>query len=145
MDKSLDVFADLADLATDIAREIRLQGRARLTPTQIQVMRYLHANPGATPSQIASATELRRGNVSPVLTQLRAIGFIDSERDRHDARSARITATTLADQTLAGLRASWAALISDAWPSEVDALAAAEALRTLLAGLIEARESNADR
>ncbi|MEN2738511.1 MarR family transcriptional regulator [Microbacterium sp. X-17] len=138
------VFAELADLATDVAREIRQHGRAKLTPTQIQVMRYVHRHPGITPSEIAAATELRRGNVSPVLTQLRGMGFVRDTPDPDDARSVRLTATPLADETLAALRASWAELIARCWPEDADARAVAQALRDLRAALAAERAREPD-
>lgn len=134
-----DPFAELADLTIDIAREIRLRGEATLTATESQVMRFLHQHPHCTPSEVAAGTGLLRANVSPALAKLKRLGFVESVPDESDARSIRLRATLLAEQTLAQLRASWAAMLADAWPDEAPPEQTAAVFRSLLAGLIEMR------
>ncbi len=135
-----DPFAELANLTIDIAREIRLRGHATLTPSESQVMRYLHHHPECTPSEIAAGTGLLRTNVSPALAKLKKLGFVASKPDPGDARSTRLSATPLAEQTLARLQRSWAAMLSEAWPQEASAEATVEVFRDLLAGLVESRK-----
>jgi hypothetical protein len=67
-----DRWADLADLALIIAREIQFRGytderAVSLSPSEGMVMRHLLGDPAAPPSRIAAATGLQRTNLSTVL------------------------------------------------------------------------------
>jgi DNA-binding MarR family transcriptional regulator len=120
-------FATLADLVIDIAREIRIQGAVPgpgipLNQTQSQVMRFVHAHPGCSASEVAGRTGQKRANVSAAITELRELGYLVSRRDEHDGRVIRIEATALATDTLGRLRASWARLLTAAWGDEDAAL-----------------------
>lgn len=110
----------LAELVIDIAREVQLRASQTtpvvpLTPTQGQIMRYVHAHPGCSASDIADGSGLQRTNVSTALRDLRSRGYITSSRDEEDGRAIRIFATPLADEIIASLRASWSTLIARAW------------------------------
>lgn len=114
------LFRDLAILVVDIAREVQLRAALStpvvpLTQTQGQVMRYVHSHPGCSASDIAAGSGLQRANVSTALRDLRARGYITSERDELDGRAIRIDATALADETIEKLRAAWAGLLAEAW------------------------------
>ena len=113
-------FEELADLFIDIAREIRMRSAnaARGVPlnqTQSQVMRYVHHNPGCTPSEIADSTGLRRANVSPALSELKDLGFVVTRPREEDGRSVSVEATMHAEQTIHDLRESWGGLLERAW------------------------------
>lgn len=113
-------FRLLAELVIDVAREVQLRAVQRtpvvpLTQTQGQVMRFVHANPGCSASDIADGAGLQRANVSTALRELRARGYLTSRRDDVDGRAIRIEATELADETIDRLRGSWAELIESAW------------------------------
>ncbi len=123
-------FTALAELIVDIAREIQLRATQTtpvlpLTPTQGQVMRYVHNHPGCTASDIADGAGLQRTNVSTALRELRHRGYLISRRDDRDGRAIRIDSTPLADENIMRLRASWASHIAGAWnagPGGEDAL-----------------------
>lgn len=126
-------FLELADVVNDIAREIRVRSALTtpvvpLTPTQSQVMRFVHTHPGCSASDIADRSGLQRANVSTALRELRTRGYLVSHRDENDGRAIRIHATERADDTIARLRATWAALLADAWgdrdPAELAAATA---------------------
>jgi DNA-binding MarR family transcriptional regulator len=131
-------FAMLADLVIDVAREIRIQGAvpAPLNQTQSQVMRYVHAHPRCSASEVADGTRLRRANVSAAISELRDLGYLVSRRDEQDGRVIRIEATRQAADTLGRLQASWAEVVATAWdaePAELDPMIAG--LERLLSGL----------
>lgn len=115
-----DDFAGLADLLLDLGRELRNRttlspGSPTLTQTQSTLMRFVHANPGCTPSEAAAGTGLQRTNVSTALRELRAAGYLDTTPHESDARGLRIHATALADENLARLRGRWVELLEAAW------------------------------
>ncbi|WP_251453930.1 MarR family winged helix-turn-helix transcriptional regulator [Microbacterium sp. Marseille-Q6648] len=145
-----DVHTQLAEVIVDVAREIQLRATqitpvVPLTPTQGQVMRYVHKNPGCSASDIADGARLQRANVSTALRELRARGYLTSLRDEHDGRAIRITATALADATIAKLTESWADLIRRAWEASPE-LQDPRIPETVLSALCAVRtELTADR
>jgi DNA-binding MarR family transcriptional regulator len=115
-----DDFAGLADLLLDLGRELRMRttlvpGSPTLTQTQGTLMRFVHANPGCTPSEAAAGTGLQRTNVSTALRELRGLGYLDTTPHESDARGLRIRATERADENLALLRTRWMQLLEAAW------------------------------
>lgn len=120
-----DDFADLADLLLDLGRELRLRtvlspGAPTLTQTQGTLMRYVHRNPGCTPSEAAAGTGLQRTNVSTALRELRALGYLETSPHEGDARGLRIRTTALADENLQRLRERWVELLQEAWNAHPD-------------------------
>jgi DNA-binding MarR family transcriptional regulator len=121
-------LADLAELMLSIAREINFQAdpeggpEARLTATEIHVMRHLGRHPGAMPKDAARGVGLQRSNFSVALRGLRDKGLVAAEPDPADGRSMRLFTTALADRNLAAHRRRWAALLAGArWdPAELD-------------------------
>lgn len=121
-------FLELAAVANDIVREMRVRSDAAglavpLTQNQSQIMSCVHNAPGCSPSQIATSTGLQRANVSTALRELRDRGLIESVPDETDRRVQRVYATALADETLAALRAGWAAVLEQAWDGDPEVLA----------------------
>ncbi|GAA5034337.1 MarR family winged helix-turn-helix transcriptional regulator [Microbacterium fluvii] len=142
-------FANLADLIVDVAREVRLRSGidapgVPLNQTQSQVMRYVHANPGCLASEIARDAGIKRTNVSSAVQELRDLGYLVVARDARDGRALRITATALAESTVALLRSAWSEVLQEAWdagaPASDDVPAAEAALEVLLRGLRSHRE-----
>ena len=80
-----DRWADLADLALIIAGEIQFRGytdkrAVSLSPSEGMVMRHLLGAPAAPTSLIATATGLRRTNLSTTPRGLEAKGLPPSRR-----------------------------------------------------------------
>lgn len=146
--RSQAVFLELADVVNDIAREIRVRSAHEtpvvpLTPTQGQIMRFVHTHPGCSASDIADGSGLQRANVSTALRELRSRGYLVSHRDETDGRSIRIHATERADETIARLRAGWAAQLAEAWAGDdarTDEVAACADLEQATALLARVRD-----
>lgn len=95
-----------------IAREIDPNGPQApdivpLTGTEALVMRWVHHNPGASPSAVAKATALQRSNCSVALRSLVAKGMIERQIAPDDARAVRLQPTALADESVRKLHAFW--------------------------------------
>jgi|GEM_PF-715915 len=144
MDTAVDErFTDLAQAVIDIAREIQLSAARSapvvpLTQTQGQIMRYVHKNPGCSPSDIADGAGLQRTNVSTALRELRRLGYITSRRDEVDGRAIRVEATPLSEETIRGLTAAWARLLAGAWTAEP--VGDENALETVTTALTQVRD-----
>lgn len=149
-DTSDPVFRALAEMVIDIAREIQLRASQStpvvpLTPTQGQVMRYVHRHPGCSASDIADGAGLQRTNVSTALRELRSRGYLTSLRDEQDGRAIRISATKLSDDTIRQLTSSWAHQIRQAWSAE-PAVGTSATLDQVVAALTGLRDRlDADR
>jgi DNA-binding MarR family transcriptional regulator len=92
----MDPFADLAEAILIAARELRIRendtdSTISLAPSHAQVMSYVDAHPGATPSEAADATGLLRTNLSSAVRELERIGFIEKRPDPNDGRSPQRT------------------------------------------------------
>ena len=107
-----DRYADLADLILAIARTVSADAQADprivdLTPTEVNVMRFVDRNPGTSPSAVAAATGLQRSNLSRAVRDLEAKGMIARSADATDGRQSRLTPTERAATNLARLRSGW--------------------------------------
>ena len=112
-------WAELADLALVIAREIQFLGyrdpeAVPLTQTEGTVMRYLNEHDGAAPSVIAAETGLQRTNLATVLTGLQRKGLIERRTDPADGRAATIHTTEHGRANYAVVRREWAEAVSAA-------------------------------
>ncbi len=138
-------WADLADLALIISREIQFRGytdaRAiSLSPSEATVMRYLQGEPAATPSRIAAATGLQRTNLSTVLRGLERKGLIERHASPQDGRGVTVDATEHGRSNYALVRREWAAAVSAAARNDTSNLDAALTLLTAVkAGLVDTR------
>ena len=150
----IEAMADLVDLVTSIAREVRHgapQGSSsgsasasadvvRLSSPETAVMRHVDRNPGVTAGELAAATGLQRSNLSTALRSLEASGLIER---RLDGRSVHVHPTARAAQNLALLRDEWAARVEAALGGEAGSIdTALELLRSLEGGLIRARRES---
>jgi DNA-binding MarR family transcriptional regulator len=112
-------WADLADLALILAREIQYRGyrdpqAVPLTQSEGMVMRYLLDHPGAPPSQLADATGLQRTNISAVLRGLERKGLAERRASPDDLRRAAIHPTERGKRNYGLVRQEWAAVVSAA-------------------------------
>ena len=77
-------------------------------------MRWVHRNPGCTPSAVAQANGLQRSNISTALRSLTAKGLIERRRDGTDSRQISLDVTDTAREGIAGLYATWSQIMGDA-------------------------------
>jgi DNA-binding MarR family transcriptional regulator len=138
-------WAELADLALVIAREIQFLGyrdpaAVPLTQTEGTVMRYLNEHDGAAPSVIAADTGLQRTNLATVLTGLQRKGLVERRASERDGRAATIHTTDHGRANYALVRREWAESVSAAAGGDSAHLEAALALlREIRTGLVDAR------
>jgi len=138
-------WADLADLALIIARELQFRGYAdqqaiALTQSEGMVMRFLLAHPDTVPSRIADATGLQRTNLSAVLRGLESEGLIERHASAEDRRGVTVRATERGKSNYALVRQEWARAVSAAAGGEPRTLDTTLALlRAVEAGLATSR------
>jgi DNA-binding MarR family transcriptional regulator len=144
-------WAELADLALIIAREIQFLGyrdprAVPLTQSEGTVMRYLHDHDGAPPGRIAAATGLQRTNLSTVLRGLERKGLVERRTSPDDRRGATIHTTDQGRGNYALVRREWAAAVSHAADHDTDSLdTALTLLRDIRTGLIATRPDTPGR
>lgn len=138
-------WADLADLALIIAREIQFRGYSderavQLSPSEGMVMRHLQGDPAAPPSRIAAATGLQRTNLSTVLRSLEAKGLIERHVSPDDRRGVAVHLTERGRTNYAVVRQEWAAAVSAAAGGDTGDLdATLKLLKAVESGLVAAR------
>jgi DNA-binding MarR family transcriptional regulator len=144
-------WADLADLALIISREIQYRGytdaRAiSLTQSEGMVMRHLlHRDPTA-PSQIAAATGLQRTNLSTTLRGLEHKGLIQRQANPSDGRGVTVSPTERGRSNYALVRHEWATAVAAAVGHDTTHLDAALSLLTAVKdGLINTRPRTPSR
>ncbi|MER5185323.1 MarR family transcriptional regulator [Streptomyces sp. NPDC002896] len=138
-------WAELADLALIIAREIQFRGYTDeraivLTPSEGAVVRHLHIDPAATPTRIAAATGLRRNNLSNTLRGLEAKGLIERRITPDDRRGVTVHMTERGEANYLLVRQEWAGAVSTAAGGDTRELETTlTLLRTVKTGLVAAR------
>jgi DNA-binding MarR family transcriptional regulator len=138
-------WADLADLALIISREIQYRGyiddRAlSLTQSEGMVMRYLLQVDSAAPSQIAVATGLQRTNLSATLRGLERQGLVHRQTNTDDRRGVTVSPTDLGRSNYALVRQEWATAVATAAGHDATHLdAALKLLNAVKDGLTAAR------
>lgn len=141
--------AVFVDLLLTAAREFHVcqgedPGIIELTATETNVMRFLDSHPGATPSEAAAATGLRRSNLSAALRALEHKGLVERAGDDRDRRSVRLHPTPLAQTNLARLHALWRRALEEALEGDRSGLdEAVDLLARLEAGRARARTRSA--
>lgn len=144
-------WADLADLALVISRELQYRGytdtrAANLTQSEGMVMRYLLQGDPAGPSQIAAATGLQRTNLSATLRGLEHKGLIKRERNPDDGRVVTVSPTEHGRSNYALVRHEWATAVSEAAGRDATHLDAALTLLTAIKdGLTTSRPQSPSR
>lgn len=132
-------LAEFADVVLRIAREIDPNGPQApdivpLTGTEALVMRWVHHNPGTSPSAVAKATALQRSNCSVALRSLVAKGMIERQTAPDDARAVRLLPTAVADDSVQKLHAFWVDRLRGALDGDDAGVEAAAALLARLEG-----------
>jgi DNA-binding MarR family transcriptional regulator len=141
-------WADLADLALIISREIQFRGytderAVSLTQSEGMVMRYLLHSDAAAPSQIAAATGLQRTNLSTVLRGLEHKKLIQRQASSVDRRGVTVSATERGRANFALVRQQWAAAVAAAAGHDTTHLDAALTLLTAVSdGMARTRPPN---
>lgn len=144
-------WADLADLALVIAREIQFRGYSDeaaipLSQSEGMVMRYLAKDPAAPPSRIAAATGLQRTNLSAILQGLERKGLIERRASPDDRRGVTVHPTERGTSNYALVRQEWASALSAAAGGDTRHLdAALRLLRAVEAGLVDRRPATPGR
>jgi DNA-binding MarR family transcriptional regulator len=130
-------WADLADLALIISRELQYRGytderAVSLTQSEGMVMRYLLQGDPAAPSQVAAATGLQRTNLSTTLRGLEQKGLIQRQANPSDGRGVTVSATERGRSNYALVRHEWATTVREAAGHDTTHLDAALALLTAI-------------
>ncbi|RSM55797.1 MarR family transcriptional regulator [Actinoplanes sp. ATCC 53533] len=130
-------WADLADLALIISREIQHRGYTdehalHLTQPEGMVMRYLLQSEPAAPSQIATAIGMQRTNLSATLRQLEHKGLIQRQANPNDRRGVTVSPTEQGRSNYALVRHEWATAVSEAAGHDTTHLDAALTLLTTI-------------
>lgn len=131
-----DDLAELADRIVNISRSLTAPGLvdARivpLSPLESLVIRYVHRNPRATPSQVAAHVRLHSSNASTVVRELVKKGLLERTPDAQDRRTAHLTLTAEALDSVARLRAEWSRRLRAALPEATRLDAVLEAVAHL--------------
>jgi DNA-binding MarR family transcriptional regulator len=145
-----DPWADFADHVLEIAREIQFRGytspeAVSLTPSEGTVMRYLFRDPGALPSEVASATGLQRSNLSAVLRGLEEKGLIERVADPDDGRWVRIHPTARAIRNYELVRREWASAVASAAEDDPAVETVLPLLAKVHGGLVRLRQGDSRR
>ena len=145
-----DTWEEFADHVLEIAREIQVRGyvspeAVSLTQSEGTVMRYLFREPGALPSEVASATGLQRSNLSAVLRGLEEKGLIERLADPEDGRWVRIHLTRRAIRNYALVRREWGTAVAAAAEGDPAVAAAVPLLAKVRAGLVRLRQAERRR
>ncbi|MFE0135391.1 MarR family winged helix-turn-helix transcriptional regulator [Streptomyces sp. NPDC059037] len=102
-----------------LSRVLRFQGMEeaglwRLPPSELELMRYVHAEPGVTVSVLARELGLHASNVSATVRGLVNQGLLEREKDPNDGRVVRLKPTLKAEQGMALIENAWAEIFADA-------------------------------
>lgn len=123
-----------------LARVLRFQGMEeaglwRLPPSELELMRYVHAEPGVTVGVLARELGLHASNVSATVRGLVNGGLLEKEKDPSDKRITRLKPTLKAEQGMALIENAWADIFADALA------ALSEEERAALQGAVPALEA----
>jgi DNA-binding MarR family transcriptional regulator len=144
-------WADVADLALIISREIQYRGYSdeqalSLTQSEGMVMRYLLQGDPAAPSQIAAETGLQRTNISTVLRGLERKGLVQRQANPSDGRGVTVSPTERGRRNYDLVRHEWAKAVAAAAGRDTTHLDAALALLTAVKdGLFTSRPRTPSR
>ncbi|MEU7719258.1 MarR family winged helix-turn-helix transcriptional regulator [Streptomyces tibetensis] len=138
-----------------LSRVLRFQGMdeaglTRLPPSELELMRYVHAEPGATAGELARELGLHASNVSATVRGLVNAGMLEKEKDPADRRITRLKPTLKAEQGMALIENAWGEMFAEALAAlteeQRDSLnASVPALKALGTALKRAKADRATR
>lgn len=108
-----DTAARLQVLTTRLARRLRREANAELTPSQLSVMASIHRNGPVTLGALAECERVAPPTITRVVSKLEADGLVRRLPDPDDRRVARVATTPRGDGLLAESRARKVAWLAD--------------------------------
>lgn len=142
---------DLAEAAHTLSRTLRRTGEAevgleQLPTSELDVLRFVVANQGASVSEVARALRLQTSNVSTTVRALVERGLLTRETDPRDHRRSRLRASPLADEHRRLLGRAWSRAIASALAElDEDDVAAVRAAVPALTRLADVLRRRAER
>lgn len=147
----VDVELDhLAEAAHTLSRTLRRTGESevgldQLPGSELDVLRFVVACPGASVSEVARALRLQTSNVSTTVRALVERGLVVREPDPRDHRRSRLRSSALADEHRRLLGRAWSRAIAGALAElEADDAAAVRAAVPAMARLAESLRRRAE-
>src|SRR5437763_3841496 len=90
--------------ATRLARQLRQQSDAGLSPSQLSALATIEAHGPVTLGALADHERVAPPSVTKVVAKLEAAGLVERELDAADRRVARVSTTAGGDALLAKVR-----------------------------------------
>ena len=97
-DSSAPDAARLQVTATRLARRLRRESGAALTPSQLSVMSAIHRNGPITVGALAECERVAPPTISRVVAKLEAAGLVERTGDSEDRRVVRVSTTAAGDE-----------------------------------------------
>jgi DNA-binding MarR family transcriptional regulator len=140
VDAQLDQLAEAAHiLSRTLRRAGELEvGLAQLPTSELDVLRYVVTNPGASVSEVARGLRLQTSNVSTTVRALVGRGLIVRQPDPLDQRRSLLRSSPLADEHRRLLGRAWSRTIAAALAELEDGDVAA--IRAAVPGLARLAE-----
>lgn len=118
-DELLAQARELTPVLYALSRVLRFEGMDeaglwRLPPAELELVRYVHHEPGATVGVLARELGLHASNVSSTVRRLVDLGMIQRSPDPDDRRITRLHTTVKAVQGMAMIENAWSDLFADA-------------------------------
>jgi DNA-binding MarR family transcriptional regulator len=140
-DTHLELAARLRLSVARLARRLRQQTAAELTPSQSSALISIERQGPLTPSELAEIERIQRPTATRILGVLTERGFVARERDESDRRSSRVSITRAGADVLArGRRRKNAYLARRLETFDAEELETLERAAVLLERLIEAEQ-----
>lgn len=106
-----------------------------IAPQEQMVLRHVHRNPGATPSQLAHHLVLRSSNTSTAIRGLVEKGLLTRVPDDADRRTIRLHVTDRARRGISRVHREWHAVLTESGLGREDLSSAASAVDHLARAL----------
>jgi DNA-binding MarR family transcriptional regulator len=101
---STDLAHRLRPAVTRLARRMRQQAGAELSPTQVAALATIGAHGPLTPSELAAREHIQRPTATRVLTKLEEGGLVERTTDPGDRRCSLVSATPAGNALLDAVR-----------------------------------------